>query len=147
MFIRNQQTASTRSSICYITLIPGGSFSKESACNQETQVQSLGQEDPMEKEMSTHSSILAWRIHGQRSLVGYSPWGHREMAQTELLNNHPSSCSLALRPLVFFPGDQISKEIQVLLDNVGHHICFQTPSLLMLFPPFLTSPPYQNPAA
>ena len=29
---------------------------------QETQVQSLGQEDPLEKEMATHSSILAWEI-------------------------------------------------------------------------------------
>ena len=29
---------------------------------QETQVRSLGQEDPLEKEMATHSSILAWRI-------------------------------------------------------------------------------------
>ena len=37
---------------------------------QETKVQSLNQEDPLEKEMATHSSILAWRIHGQRSLVG-----------------------------------------------------------------------------
>ena len=41
---------------------------------QETQVQSLDQEDPLEEEMATHSSVLAWRIHGQRSLVGYSPW-------------------------------------------------------------------------
>ena len=41
-----------------------------------TQVQSLDQEDPLEKEMATHSSILAWgKFHGQRSLVGYSPWG------------------------------------------------------------------------
>ena len=39
---------------------------------QETQVRSLGWEDPLEKEMATHSSILAWRSHGQRSLVGYS---------------------------------------------------------------------------
>ena len=73
---------------------------------QDTQVLSLGWEDPLEKEMATHSSILAWRIpwtedpcqyscledpmdrgptpvflpgesHGQRSLVGYSPWGHK----------------------------------------------------------------------
>ena len=44
---------------------------------QETQVRSLGQEDPLEQEMATHSSILAWETHGQRSLVGYSPWGHR----------------------------------------------------------------------
>ena len=42
---------------------------------QETWVQSLGQEDPLEKEMAPHSSTLAWKIHGQRSLVGCSPWG------------------------------------------------------------------------
>ena len=42
---------------------------------QETQVQSLGQEDPLEKEMATHSRILAWRIPWtERNLVGYSPW-------------------------------------------------------------------------
>ena len=41
-------------------------------------VQSLGWEDPLEKEMATHSSILAWEIPVQRSLVGYSPWGHKE---------------------------------------------------------------------
>ena len=39
----------------------------------ETQVQSLGREDPLKKGTATHFSILAWRIHGQRSLVGYSP--------------------------------------------------------------------------
>ena len=48
------------------------------------QVQSLGQEDPFEKEMATHTSILAWRIHGQRSLVGYSPSGHKELDVTEV---------------------------------------------------------------
>ena len=40
---------------------------------KETRVPSLGQEDPLEEEMTTHSSILAWKAHGQRSLVGYSP--------------------------------------------------------------------------
>ena len=40
----------------------------------ETHIQSLGQEDPLEKEMTSHSSILAWIIHGQKSLVGYSLW-------------------------------------------------------------------------
>ena len=34
---------------------------------QETRVQSLGQEDPLEKRMATHSSIPIWRIHGQKS--------------------------------------------------------------------------------
>ena len=42
--------------------IPGGSDDKESACNAGDPVQSLGQEDPLEKEMATHSIILAWRI-------------------------------------------------------------------------------------
>ena len=40
----------------------GGSDSKESACNAGDRVQSLGQEDPLETEMATHSSILAWEI-------------------------------------------------------------------------------------
>ena len=40
---------------------------------QETQVQSLSQEDPLEKEMVTHSSILAGKSRGQRSLAGHSP--------------------------------------------------------------------------
>ena len=39
----------------------------------ETQIQSLGQEDPLEKGMATHSSILAGESHGQRSLPGYGP--------------------------------------------------------------------------
>ena len=37
---------------------------------QETQVQSLGQEDPLEKEMATHSSVLAWEIPWVEELVG-----------------------------------------------------------------------------
>ena len=37
---------------------------------QETWVQSLGQEDPMEQEMATHSSVLAWKIPGMEEPVG-----------------------------------------------------------------------------
>ena len=40
-------------------------------------VWSQGQEEPLEKGMAMHSSILTYRTHGQRNLVGYSPWGHR----------------------------------------------------------------------
>ena len=54
---------------------------------QETWVQSLGQEHPLEKEKATHSSILAWKIHGQRSLVGYSLQSHKELDMAEQLNN------------------------------------------------------------
>ena len=41
---------------------------------QETQVLSLSQEDVLEKGMATHSTILAWKILGQVSVAGYSPW-------------------------------------------------------------------------
>ena len=57
---------------------------------QEKWVRSLGQEDPLEEEMATHSCILAWRIqyscpvfYGQRSLASYSPWGRKESDRTE----------------------------------------------------------------
>ena len=42
---------------------------------QETWVQFLGQEDPLEKGMATHSSILAWRIPWTEEPVGYNPQG------------------------------------------------------------------------
>ena len=50
---------------------------------QEEQVQSLSWEDPLEKRIANHSSILAWRIPWTESLVGYSPWGLRELDSTE----------------------------------------------------------------
>ena len=53
----------------------------------ETRVQSLGWEDPLEKEMAIHSSTLPGKSHGQRSLEGYSPWGHKESDTTEWLHS------------------------------------------------------------
>ena len=50
---------------------------------QETQVQSLDWEDPLEEEMATCSSILAWRIPWTEELVLYSSWGHKESDTTE----------------------------------------------------------------
>ena len=61
---------------------------------QETQVQSLGREDPLEKGKAIHSSILAWRIP--------CPWGHKELDMTE----RPS---LSLSLLV---GNSILSQIQ-----------------------------------
>ena len=46
---------------------------------EETQVPSLGGEDLLEKEMATHSNILAWEIPRTESLVGYSSWGCKEL--------------------------------------------------------------------
>ena len=48
-------------------------------------VQSLGREDPLEKEMATCSSILAGEPHRQRSLAGYNPWGHKELDRTKVI--------------------------------------------------------------
>ena len=50
---------------------------------QETQVQLLAWEDPLEKGVTTHSSILAWRIPWTEDVVGHSPWGCKESDMTE----------------------------------------------------------------
>ena len=63
----------------------GGSDIKDQPEMQKTQVLSLSWEEPLEKGMVTHSSILAGEFHGQRSLVGYSPWGLKELDMTEQL--------------------------------------------------------------
>ena len=52
------------------------------------QVQSLGREDPLEKVMATHSSSLAGKFHGQRSLAGYSARGCKELDTTEHVPAH-----------------------------------------------------------
>ena len=44
---------------------------------QETWVLFLGQEDPLDKEMATTPVFLPGESHGQRSLAGYNPWGHK----------------------------------------------------------------------
>ena len=60
----------------------GGSLVKNLPAMQEMQVWSLGREDPLEKEMATHSSILAWEIPWKRSLAGYSPCSCKESDTT-----------------------------------------------------------------
>ena len=56
---------------------------KNLPATQETQVQSLGQEYSLGKEMATPSSILAWEIPWTESLAGYSPCGHKELDTAE----------------------------------------------------------------
>ena len=50
---------------------------------QETQVSSLGRKDPLEEEMTTIPVFLPGDFHGQRSLAGYSPCGHKELEMTD----------------------------------------------------------------
>ena len=66
----------------------GCSVGKESACNVGDP-SSIGWGRSLEKKIATHSSIFAWKIHGQRSLVGYSPWDLKE-SDTTLQLNHQS---------------------------------------------------------
>ena len=61
---------------------PGGAVVKNppDSADLRNAVRSLGQEDPLEKEMASHSNIFAWRILW---LAGYSPCGHAELDMTE----------------------------------------------------------------
>ena len=64
---------------------PGGSVVKNLPAVQKLQIQSLGWEDPLEKEMATHSSVLAWRIPGRGSLVSCRLWGSTDWGLTDFI--------------------------------------------------------------
>ena len=66
-----------------ISLLSCGSTGKESACSAGDLGSIPVLEDPLEKGMATHSSILACRIPWTKELVDYSPWGHKESDMTE----------------------------------------------------------------
>ena len=55
---------------------------------RETQVRSLGQEGPLQKEMATHSSTLGWKIPWMEEPGSYSLWGCKESGMTEQLYFH-----------------------------------------------------------
>ena len=55
---------------------------------QEIQVWFLGQKDPLEEEVATHSVFLLGKCHGQRNLLGYSQWGHKKSDTTECIHTH-----------------------------------------------------------
>ena len=57
----------------------------------ETWVQSLGWEDPLEEDMATRSSILAWKIPRTEEPGGYGPWGRKESDTTKHAHTHKTS--------------------------------------------------------
>ena len=61
-----------------------------------------GREDPLEKEIATHCSVLAWEMD-QRSLVGCSPWGHAESDTTERFRSSSSTYIKCLFISVYHP--------------------------------------------
>ena len=70
---------------------------------QETSVQFLGQEDPLEEGMATHSSIHAWRVPRERSLARYSPQGDKDLDITEQLSTHNKVQSLLVKTHKIIP--------------------------------------------
>ena len=62
---------------------PGGSDGKEPACSAEDPGSILGREDPLEKGMATHSSILAWRIPRTEKPGGLQSTGSKDSDTTE----------------------------------------------------------------
>ena len=65
---------------CFCSLV--AQLVKSLPAVQETRVHSLGQEDPLEKEMEIQCSTVAGEFYGQRSLAGYSPWDPKESEMT-----------------------------------------------------------------
>ena len=56
---------------------------------QETQILSLGLEDPMEKEMAIYSNVLSGKSHGRRILAGYNPRGNKSQTWlSDWVNTH-----------------------------------------------------------
>ena len=69
-----------------ITGFPGGSVVKNLPAMQETYIRSLGQEDPLEEGMATHSSILAWRIPWIEKSGGLQSMGSQSRTQLKPLS-------------------------------------------------------------
>ena len=65
---------------------------------QKIQVQSLGREDPLEWEVATHFSILAWKVSWTEEPSGAGPSGHRELDTTEQLRTHTYAIALLTTP-------------------------------------------------
>ena len=75
-----------RERACVLNL-PMAQMVKRLPAVQGTRLQSLAWEDPLEKEMATHSRTLAWRVPGMENPgAGYSPWGRPESETTEPLH-------------------------------------------------------------
>ena len=72
---------------------PGGSDGEESTCNAGALVPSLCQEDPWRRTWEPTPVFLPGESHGQKSLEGYSPWGHKELDVTERLTRPCLYCS------------------------------------------------------
>ena len=134
--------------------MPGGSDGKESACNAETLVQSLGWEYPLEREWLPTPVFLPGESHGQRSQAGYSPWGCKESDTTKEQSTHPynplqfssvaQSCPTLCNPMNrSTPGIPVHHQLPEFTHTHGHRVSDAIqPSHPLLSP----SPPAPNPS-
>ena len=97
---------------------PCGIVVKNRPAMQDTMVWSLGQEEPLEKEMTTHSSILAWRIPWTGEPDGlHSPWGRRVRHDWE--TNTFAGIELRFRDHYSFPGSSDGKVSDCNVGDLG----------------------------
>ena len=77
---------------CLFGGLTGGLVVKNPPAMQETRVQSLDGEDPLEEKMATHSSILAWKVPWPKTLVGHSPKGHKRVRHDLATKQQQHAC-------------------------------------------------------
>ena len=95
--------------LCERQGFPGGSDSEESAEMWEAWVRSLGREDPWRRAWKPTPVFLLENPHGQRSLAGYSPWGHKESEQLSTAH-HMILLPFSFFQLIFLLKDSCFKE-------------------------------------
>ena len=81
---------------------------------QETQVRSLSQEDPLEKGMATHSSILAWRIPWTEDPGGLQSMAHKELDMTEWLSLSQGEQEAAMGKGTWVRSDKFRVKFQLI---------------------------------
>ena len=117
---------------------------------QETQIRSLGQEDPLEKEMATHSSILAWKIPWTEEPGQLRPWGCKESDKTEWLTLSLLESLVSYRTKFrrgkrgeWLPrgSSRNSSANNSVTSCSDHHLCLNFPSLPNIFPELHPKPP------
>ena len=76
-----------------------------------TRVQSLGQEEPLRKELATAPIFLPGESHEKRSLADYSPWSCKESDPTEHASTHTQDFVLNAKNLYNFPPTQFQRQV------------------------------------
>ena len=92
---------------------------------QETQIGSLGQEDPLEEEMATHSSFPAWRIPWTEEPGGLQSMGHKELDRIETISMQSICWTFLLLAFAYTDHFTWNSFIYLIIKQmfIGHLIC------------------------